>query len=363
MVVQQFLRQNGVEKLRESFGIRVTYHASLPLMILNYDQIESPKDHDIVRECRALLLRSDNYELVARSFRRFFNYGEIPNNDNFDWKNFSVSDKEDGSLVVMYWFDNQWNFYTRNSFTDRLMDGYPFEWQEIIRKAIGNFSGLDPELSYVWEFCSPYNRIVRDYPEPTVFLLTAFRGEAELTLKEFEELDVHQKKVKVYQFNSIDDVIAHIDVVSQNDETYEGVVLRDSNNRRLKVKSPRYLRLHRIFENNSVCLPKNVLALLINGEADEAMVYFPQIRPIYDIVFPIYENWLVTLDKVWNLYKELPRKEFALAIKKEKTGLDGVFFYLYNNRGMSPQNVLKDCESYLQKLLKEKLHECLSTPL
>jgi hypothetical protein len=45
---------------------------------LNYDQIESAKAHPVVMECRGLILSYPHGEVVARSFDRFFNYGEVP---------------------------------------------------------------------------------------------------------------------------------------------------------------------------------------------------------------------------------------------------------------------------------------------
>mgnify|MGYP000921629595 FL=1 len=73
--VQKYLKSGKtLEDLKNELAIKTTHHDSLPLVILNYDQIESrPKDHPIVRECRGLTLRSDNFDLVGKSFNRFFN--------------------------------------------------------------------------------------------------------------------------------------------------------------------------------------------------------------------------------------------------------------------------------------------------
>jgi len=55
--VQKFLRDgNSLDDLANDLGIKVTKHETKPLVILNYDQIESPKTHQIVRECRGLIL-------------------------------------------------------------------------------------------------------------------------------------------------------------------------------------------------------------------------------------------------------------------------------------------------------------------
>lgn len=79
MKVQEWLRNNGgnLELLEEQLGITHNVHED-GRVILNYSQIDSPKQNPIVMECRGLILdKNNNWELVARSFPRFFNRGEI----------------------------------------------------------------------------------------------------------------------------------------------------------------------------------------------------------------------------------------------------------------------------------------------
>lgn len=68
--------QGALNKLNEELAIRVATHEWLPLVILNYDQLDSPKTHPIVRECRGLVLEMETWKVVARAFERFFNLGE-----------------------------------------------------------------------------------------------------------------------------------------------------------------------------------------------------------------------------------------------------------------------------------------------
>jgi hypothetical protein len=76
--VQEYLHSGkSWANLTDELGIKVVFHPSLPLVTVNYDQIESPKTHPIVRECRGLVLHRQTFDLVARSFPRFFNWGEV----------------------------------------------------------------------------------------------------------------------------------------------------------------------------------------------------------------------------------------------------------------------------------------------
>lgn len=116
--VQKFLIDNGVDALVNQYAIKICQHDELPLMILNYDQIlSSPKTHPIVRECRGLVLNSQSYELIARSFFRFFNWGEVVDEmPLFDFNDFAVQTKEDGSIILLYNWRGQWHINTRGSF-------------------------------------------------------------------------------------------------------------------------------------------------------------------------------------------------------------------------------------------------------
>ena len=51
--VQKYLQTKTLEDLNSEFAIKIAEHPDgLPLVILNYNQIESnPKTHPIIREC------------------------------------------------------------------------------------------------------------------------------------------------------------------------------------------------------------------------------------------------------------------------------------------------------------------------
>jgi hypothetical protein len=75
--VEEYLQNKTFDDLTDELGIGVKKHPNLPLVILDYSQIDSPKLHPIVRECRGLILNYDSKKLVAKSFNRFFFFVEI----------------------------------------------------------------------------------------------------------------------------------------------------------------------------------------------------------------------------------------------------------------------------------------------
>ena len=69
--------------------------------MLNYNQIASPMAEVICQECRALLLEMGTWDVVSRSFFKFFNYGQ-PEAHPVDWATARVQEKLDGSLICLY---------------------------------------------------------------------------------------------------------------------------------------------------------------------------------------------------------------------------------------------------------------------
>jgi hypothetical protein len=194
--VQEYLPGGKTHQhLRDELGVRTVRHDSLPLVILNYDQINSPKTHPVVRECRGLVLHALTHDLVARGFPRFFNWGEVQEEmKRFDFSDFSVHTKEDGSLVLLFHFDGAWHASTRAAFGGDTFPDSDLTWRDGFCRALGvdSLAGLagrlDPAFCYVCEFCSPYNTVVRPYPEPVMSLLSAFRGADELSVAEVDAL-------------------------------------------------------------------------------------------------------------------------------------------------------------------------------
>lgn len=323
--VQEFLRIDpailGYEDLRKYYAIKTTGHPEKPLVILNYDQIGSPKTHPIVRECRGLVLNAKTHDIVARAFPRFFNWGEVQDEaGDFDFSNCWAESKEDGSLVLLYWFDGQWCANTRGSFGDGKINDQPFTWLDGFCAALGVRElgdmdyRLDRSLCYVCEFCSVWNKVVREYPKPVMYLLSVFRGDTELSPEFVDRIQpVGFKRPMRYTFSSIEQVQEFIAEQSEKDPTFEGVVIRDVNNARWKIKSPTYLALHRLKgDGDNMYLPKNLIPFVLTGETAELLTYFPEVEKKLDEVSEKIGEAFDVLISVWAESQGIEsQKEFA----------------------------------------------------
>lgn len=270
-----------------------------------------------MRECRGLVL-DENFDLVARGFRRFFNYGEV--DDPFNWQESVVcSEKVDGSLIILYFWNGKWRINTRFSFGDGQINDSPYTWESLVSSLL-DFSKLNPELTYVMELCSRYNKVVRDYPTPSLFLLSVFDRYNELY---FNETMTIGKSIGVstsnsYKVSSYDDVEYHLNSISSNDQTFEGFVLRDRDNNRFKVKSLLYLSLHRLANNGNLCSPKNIIPLILDGEIDEVITYFPEMKDDILNFKNKIDKIFQEIDNVWFCHwDEQNQKKFAIAVCKD----------------------------------------------
>ncbi len=344
--VQRYLQEKSLEELEAELGIKACQHDTKPLVILNYNQIDSPKGHKIVRETRGLVLHSETFEVVARAFPRFFNWGEMQDEmPLFNFKDFISQSKEDGSLFMLFNFEDEWFATTRGSFGGGLVQHYDITWREMAQDALGisSLSELDailnPRLTYVCEIVGVANKVVRAYTENKLYLLTIFDGLSELGFRQVDTLavDLPFLRPNVFHFKRMDEIQAHIMEIAANDPTNEGVVIRDNENRRWKIKSPTYQAYHRMRgEGDNLYHPKNLLPSILLGELDELFAIFPESEDVATQYKDIVDKEFDVLVSVWESAKHLEvQRDFALAIIG-KTPFTGV---LFNFRGAGKDGV------------------------
>lgn len=333
--IQNWLIQNNsnYKLLEEQLGIKANFHED-GRVILNYSQIDSPKLNSIVRECRGLVL-DRKHNLVAKSFNRFFNWNEGTKNemDNFDWKNCKITHKEDGSFLLLYYWLGRWHINTRNSYGNGLVNDSGYTWRDLFKRASKDFvfyDKLDENLCYTFELCSPYNQVVKVYPEPKLFLLSAFRGEEELTHDAVEAIasDLSISRPETVSFDDPLEVASYIANKAITERGFEGTVARDSKNTRFKQKAESYLLLHRLSNNGNIVSTKNLVDIILKGEEDEMITYFPFIK---DRLLELKEKFNKLVNDLDNIFychwDQVSRKRFAEEVKKHP--LSCVLFSIY----------------------------------
>jgi len=216
MKTQEYLKKYGLKKLQDEFSIIVTDYPDR--VVLNYNQIESPRFNTICDECRALILRKNTWDVMARSFDRFYNVGEFIRNKDFPVLKAIVQEKIDGSLLSVYHDGEKWCVSTRKmAFAEGTLPiGITFK--QLFDKAIYNTKVMDVLNSYtnalyftwIFEITSPENRVVTPYNERSVALIGArhLQTQEEMSsndLNDFSEV-MKVRRPKTFECNSIENL-------------------------------------------------------------------------------------------------------------------------------------------------------------
>jgi hypothetical protein len=316
--------------LTEQFGIKVKFYDEEGIVLLDYHQIDSPKMHPVVIECRSLILDTFTFEVVSRKFDRFFNYGEaLEYYHDFDLSRSVIMEKADGSLIGVYNHNGKWHISTRGmafaegehimggTFRDKVLDA--FEVNEDEFQLI--FNSYPKNTTFVFEYTSPENRIVTKYEEPMMVILSANDGEKDWDYKTLvKDLWLHPLNIRQARVYSADDMEEVVKLANSLPDLQEGFVIYDPiGNKRMKVKSSLYVVAHSIRGNDPLPTKKNLLRLLFTGELDEFIAYFPEWKEKAINIEKEVEQSLEKLANAWGLFKNLEsQKDFAIAIKDVK---------------------------------------------
>ena len=349
--VQEYLKTNTLAQLTEELGIKAKVYEEDNLVLLDYDQINSPKTHPIVIECRSLILALDTFDVVSRKFDRFFNLGEAPElYEDFDFENAVVMEKADGSLIGIYHnpHTSRWEISTRGMakaegehmaggvFRDKVLAAAGFvDEGEFQLYAFEKFSKTN---TYVFEYCSPENRIVTKYDEPHL-VLTAIRDiygeEANAYTLNWCGIclrDLRVRSVKTYDAKKPEELRELANALPNLEEGF--VVWCEKTSRRIKVKSSTYLVAHKLRGNDPKPTRKNMMSLVLEGEVDEFLAYFPEWQEQVDAADAEVGSFM---EIVWDAYDKAKhiesQKDFALAVK-DIPGNSLMFTARKNNRSI-----------------------------
>lgn len=304
-------------------------HPTLPLTIWNYSsktQYEQKWDN-VTLQCRGLVTHDYTARVVARPFKKFFNWEEKKHTptDTFD-----VYEKMDGSLIILFHTEGQWVAASRGSFTSeqaitaqRIVD----QWSTEL---------ISTGITYLFELVAPWNRVVVRYDEEKLVLLGAIHTESGSDA-DYSVLDFMSKQLEcdlVKKYDGIKDYNILKEMISDD---REGYVVKFSNGERIKIKGEEYLRLHKIMTNVSTT---SVWEYLSQGRDIEKLLvdvpdeFYQKIKDYANNLklwyFTVQQECGLLLTKILNGNKG-NRKEFAENVKLHPKEYWGVLFKMYDN--------------------------------
>jgi RNA ligase len=366
-------------------------HPTLDLTIWNYSpkvQYERLWD-DITLQCRGLVTNSKG-DIVARPFKKFFNYEEhkpedIPNED------YVVYEKMDGSLGILFyyeyelseerryniWFNNNYEtgmerFFESNNLPDLDNPYYeptPKTKGEWIMATRGSFTSpqaikgkeiLDrhdisswrKDNTYLFEIIYPENRIVVDYGnEEKLVVLGAFHTESGMEIPDsslFWTQDSGFEVVMTYKtWGETYDLLK--EEISKN---REGYVIKFKNGFRMKIKGEEYVRLHKILTNIS---NKDIWEYLKDNKPfDELLERVPDEfndwvkTTVRDLKYACYQL-RETAGKLHDGFRygkfndrdpEPSKKEFAEFVNKQQKVLHSIMFAMWEKNNPKVDEII-----------------------
>jgi T4 RnlA family RNA ligase len=362
MQVIDFIKKNGVARLTTDFGIKVKPYHEEGLIVLNYDQIESPKTHPIVMECRSLII-DRYYNVVSRSFDRFFNYGEAPETQaHIDWSKAVCYEKVDGSLIKIYNYEGYWYVATRGTaFAESTVNGFPITFKELVCNALNCTTyealqkvcnnELDPAYTYIFEVTSTENRVVKVYEGYKLHYLGARNNATGEYGNEGHRTDAYwlgAKVIQQYRFSTPEECIETAKHLKDLDEGY---VLWQDGKPVCKIKSPAYVAVHHI--RGEGLNPKRISQLVLTGEHEEYLTYFPEDRAFIEPYVIAKDSMHCAVAMAWVLNRDTEsQKDFANAVKDYPYSAL-LFQYRKNPEGTLFDLFHKQREEFQIKLLGE----------
>lgn len=314
------------------------FHPTLPLTIWNYTpKVQYEGLWDEITLMSRGLVTDENGDIVARPLKKFFN---IEENKHKSTSDFEVFMKMDGSLIIVFWYKDQWVVASRGSFTS----DHAISANKIIKNHGWLDFNLNKDFTYLFELIgSDWTRIVVDYGgDERLVLLTAVNT---LTGNEYDHTELFRifgdRLVKRY--DGIKDFTILKDMVPSDEEGY---VVRFSNQDRLKVKGVEYLRLHKIMTNVSTT---SVWEILKSGQ--DVTVLLENVPDEFYEKIKNYENELKTqfnetnleVSRLFNEFSNnidllsVDKKMYAEWVMKQERKLQPLLFNLYNGKSFGEQ--------------------------
>ena len=361
--VQEFIKANGIMALADApLNIKVREYPEQGYFMLNYDQIESPKNNEITIECRSLIVDKDG-NVISRSFDRFFNYGEMPEfYTDFDINRSIVAEKADGSLIKVYFSPatNRWEISTRSQAFGEGPHAIGGVFRDWVLRAMGltelEFQGamvlFEQDVTLIMEYTGPENRIVTPY-EKSEMVMLAVRNNVSGSYEDAQHYvdllvgyGMNIRMAHEYKLETFDDILKAARDLPTLTEGY--VVYDPVSGKRVKIKNPSYVAVHHLRENGVPSI-KRIFALVLENEQDEYLSYFEQDRPLFEPVIAEVEAYRQALMRNWETVKHIEdQKEFALAVQKFK----GTPFF-FNAKKAKTSAVHEFDEAPVEKKIKQ----------
>lgn len=305
---------NTVKDIMKSFNVNTKQHKNLYMLYFSDDADFSDK---IVRQANGAILEKNTNKLIHYSFEKTYEgfTEDIMSKDPYEkqkLKNFSILPYFEGSLIKVFYHDNQWRIGT-----SRFIDASNTKWtskksfMELFKEALKVcflveyeqfIETLIPENCYTFLLQHPENKLVCNVEHPMIFQINSFN------LVNMKENLVEEDNFKLN--NAVIDQTVNFNYMVYNK-------LEDGTIERIKVlTNDFYTRLHLRGNDPNINVTYINKTLLIPELSFEYKRLFPEHKTNFEQVDKAIEN---TVKNIHYLYVEnFIRKNNIQIIKKYK---------------------------------------------
>ena len=322
-----------------------------PYWILNY--MAGPRN-EYNCLCRGLVVRQSMIKPKATSeffslvesfpFTRFYNYGE-PEAADVDLGNADMLEKLDGTMVSVFFSKSKEQlddvessplWHTRKLISTHVPDtklesvgfhGGKFKLLQLIGENVQSlqFHKLDAKYTLTFELIHNATFVLTKYRREQwgLYLIGARNTHSfeECTEDQLDRIANRIEAKRPKRYDSVDDfdfIQRMMQAASIEQPDFEGFVFRDKETYdRIKVKDPSYVEHHHLIESLSY---KNLITLVLKGEADEVIAYFPLASEKIDKIADAIEKFVYMAIREVQKWREkkIDRKEAAIRIFQNK---------------------------------------------
>ncbi len=291
---------------------------------------------------RGLILDPQGKRIIALTFPKFFNWGEV--STQLPNLPFTVLEKMDGSLGIIFYWRGKWQVATKGSFqseqavwaTDHMSDY--------------NLLSMNPDITYLTEIIAPWNKIVVSYSFEDLVLLSGYHlgSGIELTRDEIESegYKIGFPVVKEEYYDSLDDMLKIAETLDVN---HEGFVVRFSNGYRIKIKGAEYIKYHKLYscfsekslwehyKSKDTFNMGNLKFIYPEEFWDDINSITCKLKLDYDKIVKQIEHWL-------DFFKKFSQKDVGLYQKSNSDCPKFVYSFVFASKNMNKllDEMLKD---------------------
>jgi len=281
------------EKLSKApYSLKIVHEG--PYVLLKYQPFISEMEYAICQEARGAIFRDmqNHYIPISIALYKFFNAAEKYAVTEFiDWSTATVSEKVDGSLMKLGYdpVDKCWLLSSNGSIFARNVEAGDTNFEDLFISILGGknkynelLSILNTDYCYFFEMVSPQNRICVKYNKPAIYFLGRRNMRTMEEDNEQLEFDTIQH-VKQYDLFSLSDCIS---AAAKYQDNFEGFVVRDASFRRIKIKTPWYIGMHKL-RGDSITV-KRVIEMWKTDVLDDFIAAFPEYNDfIQSVMHPL----------------------------------------------------------------------------